>query len=73
MMVGWSMDLGAWLLMGAWMLALVVAVLLLVWTPRRHQPDEDPRSILRARLARGEISAEEFERAIRLLGSDARP
>ena len=43
-------------------------VWLLVREPRHSQPD-DARATLRARLARGEITPDEFERARRLLES----
>jgi uncharacterized membrane protein len=67
-MVDWTMGLEGWLWLGIWALALVVAVWLLVREPRRTQPD-DARAMLRARLARGEITPDEFERARRLLES----
>ena len=68
MMNGWTMGLEGWLWMGAWALVLVAMVWLLVREPRRPQPD-DTRALLRARLARGEITPDEFERARRLLES----
>jgi putative membrane protein len=66
MMYGWSMGLEAWLWMGAWILVLAALVWLLVREPRRAERDSAMET-LRARLARGEISAEEFEHAQRLL------
>jgi uncharacterized membrane protein len=66
MMYGWSMGLDAWLWMGVWILVLVALVWLLVREPRRADRDEAMEA-LRARLARGEISADEFERARQLL------
>jgi len=68
MMVGLTMGLEGWLWMGAWILALVVTVWLLVREPRRDRRD-DALDTLRSRLARGEISREEFESARRLLDS----
>jgi uncharacterized membrane protein len=68
MMVGWTMGLEGWLWMGAWVLALVVMVWLLVREPRRIGRDE-ALDTLRTRLARGEISRDEFEAARRLLES----
>jgi len=68
MMNGWTMGLEGWLWMGAWALVLVAMVWLLVREPRRPQQD-DARATLRARLARGEITPDEFERARRLLES----
>ncbi len=68
MMAGWTVGLEAWIWMGAWVLALIVAVWLLAREPKRTR-GEDPLEILRARLARGEISPDEFEHARRLLES----
>ncbi len=67
-MYGWTMGLDGWLWMGAWALIILVVVVLLVRQPSRSSRDE-PLDILRARLARGEITSEEFERARRLLES----
>ena len=67
MMTGWSMGIEGWLWMGAWILALVVAVALLVWNPRHAHESDEPLHILRSRLARGEISPHEYERAKDLL------
>jgi uncharacterized membrane protein len=66
MMAGWSMGIEAWIWMGAWVLALVLVVWLLVREPR-HDEREDALQTLRNRLARGEITPDEFERARRLL------
>ena len=66
MMYGWSMGPDAWLMMGIWILALGALVWILVREPRRPERD-DAMHTLRSRLARGEISAEEFEQARRLL------
>jgi uncharacterized membrane protein len=67
-MDGPTMGLEAWLWMGVWVLALVAMVWLLVREPRRGRRDE-ALDILRSRLARGEISRDEFEAARRLLES----
>lgn len=64
-MVGW-MGVDGWIWMGAWMLALVLVVWLLLREPARGRQD-DAMAILRARLARGEITPDEFDRAQRLL------
>ena len=68
MMAGWAMGLGGWLWMGLWIAALFLMVWLLVRQPRRDER-EDALATLRSRLARGEISPEEFEQALRLLDS----
>lgn len=67
MMTGWTMGLEGWLWMGAWVLALAVMVWLLVRTPARHPDTDDALEVLRGRLARGEITPDEFERARRVL------
>lgn len=63
-MMGWisGMDAGAWIWMLVWIFALIVMVWLIVRTDRRA-PTDDADAILRARFARGEINAEELERA----------
>jgi uncharacterized membrane protein len=68
MMTGWTMGTEAWIWMGAWALVLVSVVWLLVREPHRDDR-EDALETLRSRLARGEITPEEFERARRLLES----
>lgn len=70
-MSGLTMGFEGWLWMGAWVLVLAVTVWLLVREPRRSGTD-DPLEILRSRLARGEISRDEFEAARRLLESSTR-
>ena len=59
---GWGMDAGAWIWMLVWVFALIAMVWLIVRADHRA-PADDPEAILRVRFARGEISAEEFERA----------
>ena len=66
-MTGWTMGIDGWLWTGAWILALVISVGLLVWPPRHRSTGDKPIDILRSRLARGEIRPEEFERARSLL------
>lgn len=68
MMFGWSMGLEAWLWMGIWVLVLALLVWFLVREPRRSDRDE-ALEILRIRLARGEISPDEFEHARQLLAT----
>ena len=66
MMTGWTMGLEGWLWMSAWVVVLVAVVWLLVREPHRSDRD-DALELLRGRLARGEITPEEFERARHLL------
>lgn len=66
MMTGWSMGIEAWIWMGAWVLAIGLVVWLLVREPP-HEDREDALQVLRTRLARGEITPDEFERARSLL------
>lgn len=69
-MMAWGMDAGAWIWMFVWILALVAMVWLIVRVDRRG-PVDDPEAILRARFARGDINAEEFERARLVLRHEA--
>lgn len=69
--IGWGMDGSAWIWMLIWIVALVAMVWLIVRADRRS-PTDDPESILRARFARGEIDAEELERATLVLRQEAR-
>jgi putative membrane protein len=66
---GWGMDLGAWVWMLVWVAALVAMIWLIVRADRRP-PTDDAEAILRARFARGEIDAEEYERARLVLRQD---
>jgi putative membrane protein len=77
-MMGWNWDAGAWLGMGVGMLVWLVVAVAIVWlivrglmALERKAPDSSSRStpddILRERLARGEIDAEEFERRLTVL------
>lgn len=72
MMAGWTMSPEGWLWMTAWVVILVVAVWLLTRAPARRERSEEPLELLRSRLARGEISPEEFERARALLESSTK-
>ena len=71
MMTGWTMSLDGWLWMAVWVGVLVFAVWLLTRSSGRAIQD-DPLALLRARLARGEITPEEFERTRALLESSPR-
>lgn len=66
MMTGWTMGIEAWLWMGAWVLVMALLVWLLVREPHRDER-EDALETLRHRLARSEITPDEFERAKHLL------
>ena len=68
MMAGWSMGIEGWALMVVWILVIAVMVWVLVREPHRSTRDDALR-ILRERLARGEISTSEYERAVHLLDS----
>ena len=70
MMIGWTMGLDGWLWMGAWIAALAVMVWFLVRTPARRPERDEALEVLRNRLARGEITPDEFERARSLLDSE---
>ena len=71
MMPGWTMSIDGWLWMAAWVAVLAAAVWLLTRSSGRAVHD-DPVAILRVRLARGEITPEEFERTRALLESSPR-
>lgn len=67
-MTGWTMSGEGWLWMAAWAIVLLAVVWLLVRTPARPSSGpSDPLQLLRLRLARGEISPDEFERACALI------
>jgi uncharacterized membrane protein len=68
-MTGWAMGTEAWIWMGAWALVMVLVVWLLVREPH-HETPQDPSAILRARYARGEITEEEFRRAMAALDTE---
>ncbi len=66
-MLEW-MGMNGWLFMAGWVLVLAVIVWALVREPHRT-PGDAAVEILRARYARGEITADEFSRAVALLKS----
>ena len=70
-MMAWGMDTSAWIWMFVWIFALVAMVWLIVRADHRA-PADDPEAILRARFARGEINAEELERAKLVLRQELR-
>lgn len=66
---GWGMDGGSWI----WMILAIVLVVALIWLlgvrpGRDRSATEDAAATLRSRFARGEITAEEYEQARRVLG-----
>jgi len=65
MMGTWLMGWGMWL----WVLVLAgLGYLAYTWfRPRRRVAREDPLEVARLRLARGEITAEEYEELVRRL------
>jgi uncharacterized membrane protein len=67
--MGWGMDASAWIWMLVWVLALFAMVWLIVRADR-GAPADDPEAILRARFARGELNAEQFERARLVLNQE---
>lgn len=72
--IGWAQGLGGW----PWMIleiavgvGIVVAIAWLVTAAlsgRQHSASDSAAEILKARLARGEISEAEYEQARRLVG-----
>jgi putative membrane protein len=70
---GWEMNLGGWVWMGVWIIALVVMVWFITRSPDTHRGTPEPLEILRTRYARGEISQAEFEQARRVLDQEKEP
>lgn len=76
----WGMGADGWLWMfGGLILVIGIVILLMrgmggnertVDRPSEAGPRQEPMEILRARFARGEITAAEFEEAKRTLGDD---
>jgi uncharacterized membrane protein len=67
---GFSISTGAlWILSAVVYVAPVALVIWLVWAVRNLQRREhEPRAVLAERLARGEITKDGFETAMRALG-----
>lgn len=70
MMSGFEWGMGLWGLV--WMVAAVALIALVAWSivslgQRRDRQTDEPAQILKARLARGEITEAEYEQARRLL------
>lgn len=68
-MSSWSMGSDAWLWIGAWALVMALVVWALVREPRGARHD-GPAEILQRRFARGELSEEEYRRAVAALDDD---
>ena len=78
MRYGWAGGGGLWLLVG--LLLLIAFIVLVVWAVMNvartgraamHDPSRPtPNEILRERFARGEMTAQEFEDAKKILGPD---
>jgi uncharacterized membrane protein len=71
---GWAFGLGGWLPMILEIAVGIVIVVAAVWLVaaalpgRQHSTTDDAAQILKARLARGEITEAEYVQAGRLLG-----
>lgn len=74
-MMTWGAGWNGWLWMLAGLSFVVGVVLVVVWAVRRagDAPEDDAMTALRARFARGEIDATQFEEMRRVLGSTERP
>ena len=74
-MITWGGGWNGWLWMLAGLSFVVGVVLVVVWAVGRAGggPDDDAMTALRARFARGEIDATQFEEMRRVLGSTERP
>ncbi len=67
---GWFFPFDGWLSLALLVLLTIVVVWLFVsaLSRRDRRPTDEAEAILRARLARGEISPEEYEQTRRVLG-----
>lgn len=74
-MMTWGAGAAGWLWMLAGPALIVGVVLIVVWAIQRAGggPEDEARTTLRARFARGEIDAAQFEEMRRVLGSSERP
>ena len=74
-MMTWGAGWTGWLWMLAGLALVVGVVLVVVWAVGRAGggPEDDAMTALRARFARGEIDAAQFEEMRRVLGSTERP
>lgn len=74
---GWDMGFGGWLWVIGGLAFVIGLIVLIAWAMMNagHRADDSirptektPLAILRERYARGEITADEFEQANRILG-----
>jgi len=74
-MMTWGAGWTGWLWMVAGLSFVVGVVLVVAWAVQRAGggPEDDALTALRARFARGEIDATQFEEMRRVLGSTERP
>lgn len=74
-MMTWGAGWAGWLWMLAGLGFIVGVVLVVVWAVGRAGggSDDEALAVLRARFARGEIDAAQFEETRRVLGSTSRP
>ena len=71
---GWEMNLGGFVWMGVWIVALVVMVWFITRSPDSNRSAAtEPRDILRTRFARGDINQTEYEQACRVLDPEKEP
>jgi uncharacterized membrane protein len=71
---GWEMNLGGFVWMGVWIVALLVMVWFITRSPDSNRSAAmEPRDILRTRFARGEINQTEYEQACRVLDPEKEP
>ena len=74
-MMTWGAGTAGWLWMLAGLALMVGVILIVIWAIQRAGggPDDDALAALRARFARGEIDAAQFEEMRRVLGATERP
>jgi plastocyanin len=74
-MMTWGAGTAGWWWMLAGLAFMVGVVLIVIWAIQRAGggPDDDALAALRARFARGEIDAAQFEEMRRVLGPPERP
>ena len=68
--VGWIVGLAVFALVVAILFFVITRGVRVVLGPRRRLEEEVSVSLLRGRLARGEISQDEFDQAARIVGAE---